>query len=281
MTKLSLARSICCFALLTDCQHHVAKEPNKANDQINSEFVYPEEEVNPYGSFFFAEREPDTFVENVGQVATFRFIGRRFTPDTKYIFASQNLGHPIKPIVLYEADDDGQLGRQVHNGTMMLDNESLLMLNYFRGEPVKYWLYTSNGKVRLSTTIVPYPIRVTARDGAQINIRRLTQDARLVICEGEDFLADEKILISSQSGAKRTSNVPIVCVNGKFSMIFEPGEDQRSGGIAYVDVQRFNERLMLDYHWGWEAVNPKKLLGNAAKIKPDALLKLPTDLDNK
>ena len=52
----------------------------------------------------------------------------------------------------------------------------------------------------------------------------------------------------------------------------------KTGGTAYIDVMRANERLMLEYDWGCEAVNPKRRQGNTSRIKPDALINLPTDL---
>ena len=236
-------------------------------------------ELNPNGSIFYAERVKDTFVENVGQVATYRFIARKFPPNTTYLLCSQNLGCPMQPVAWYEVDDDGKLGRQLDAGTPMLDNEMILMFDYCRGEAVDYWVCSSDGKARLLSTFVPYPITNHALDGATISIRRLTPDASLVFLEGSDFNPDECITISSQSAAGRTAHVPIVCTNGKFSMIFEPGAPGKSGGTAYVDVTRAAERLMLEYDWGCEAVNPKRRLGNTSRIKQDALLNLPTELN--
>lgn len=236
-------------------------------------------ELNPNGSIFYAERVKDTFVENVGQVATYRFIARKFPPNTTYLLCSQNLGCPMQPFAWYEVDDDGKLGRQIDAGTLMLDNEMILMFDYCRGEAVEYWLCSSDGKARVASTFVPYPITTQALDGATISIRRLTPDASLVYLEGSDFNPDEYITLSSQSAAGRTANVPVVCTNGKFSMIFEPGAPGKSGGTAYVDVTRVGERLMLEYDWGCEAVNPKRRLGNTSRIKQDALIKLSTDLN--
>lgn len=237
-----------------------------------------EGERNPRGSVFFTERMPDTYVENVGQVATYRFIARKFPPESSYLLSSQNLGGIRQPIVWYDVDDDGQLGRQIEAGTLMLDNELILMFDYCRGEPVEYWLCSGDGDVRLSTTLVPYPITVQGADGAAVSIRRITPDASLVLLEGTDFNPDEKVLVSTQSGSKRTVNVPFICKNGRLSIVFEPGSPDRSGGTAYVDIMRRGERLSLEYDWGCEAVNPKKRLGNTQRIKQDALINLPTDL---
>lgn len=282
-----MKRHICLFALsvaglASSCQHssstpNIRKETRK--DKPAALVMSGNNEVNPYGSLFYAERTDDTYVENVGSVATYRFIGRRFPEEASYILASQSLGGPRQPVAKYEVDDEGQLGRQIDVGTLMLDNEMILMFDYFKGEPVDYWLCSTDGKSRLRTTFVPYPIVSYGRDGAVISIRRLTQDAGLVLLEGIDFNPDENILVSTQSGTKRTSNVPIVCTNGKFSMVLEPAYAGKSGGTAYVDVMRMNERLMVEYEWGCEAINPKKRQANTSRIKQDALLKLPTTLD--
>ena len=258
--------------LLASCQR---PEP-KVKEVINP-LVASERERNPHHSVFYAERVEDTYIENVGPVATFRFIARKFSPEDKYILGSQNLGQPIQPYAWYEVDDDGQLGRQIDSATLMLDSEMMLMFDYFMGEPVEYWLCSLDGTSRLGVTLVPYPIMSEGQDGATITLRRLTPDARLVLLEGRDFDPDEQIFVSSQSGKQHTHNVPIICINGKFTMIFEPGIAERSGGSAYIDVERIRERLMLKYDWGCEAVNPKKRLANTQKIKRDALIKLPTD----
>lgn len=239
----------------------------------------PDREVNPHGSVFYADKQADTFIENVGMVATYRFVARKFLPEEPYLLASENLGSPLEPFAWYEIDDDGHPGRQIEAGTLMLDNEMFLMFDYCKGESVDYWFLSNDKKARLRATIVPYPITVEAKDGATISIRRLTPDARLVLLEGKDFDPDEKIWISSQSGSVRSSNVPVACPGGRFSMLFEPAQEGKSGGTAYVDVVRIRERLMLEYDWGCEATNPKKRMANTQKIKTDALIKLPTQLD--
>lgn len=261
------------ISLAASCQHSVPK----VQEQHETPLVIQERELNPHGSLFYAERMEDTYVENVGLVATYRFIARRFPRDASYLLASQNLGRPLTPVAWYKVDDEGMLGRQIDAGTLMLDNEMILMFDYCRGESVEYWLCSQDSKARLGCTFVPYPIEAEAHDGARISLRRLTQNATLVLLEGYDFNPDEELYITSQSGPLKTENVPIECKNGRFSMIFEPAVPGKSGGVAYVDVQRKNGRLTLEYDWGSEAVNSKKRLANTTKIKQDALLKIPVN----
>ncbi len=277
MIRLISLVAISTAALVSSCQHPT--NTPKLRKETSANILSGEREMNPYGSLFYAERAEDTYVENVGSVATYRFIGRRFPEEHIYLLASQSLGGPMQPMAKYEVDEDGQLGRQIDAGTLMLDNEMFLMFDCCKGEPIEYWLCSTDGKARLNTTIVPYPIIAHGRDGAVISVKRLTQDASFALLEGEDFNPDEEILISTQSGTNRTSNTPVICTNGKFSMLLEPSVAGRSGGIAYVDVMRVNERLMVEYDWGCEAVNPKKRQGNTTRIKQDALIKIPTALD--
>jgi len=278
MSRISFA--LLMLGVTTSCQQqYVSKEPQPLSVAAQPLLGDHNEQKNPYGSFFAGEKVSDTYVENVGPVATFKFIARNFPTDKKFVFASQNLGGPIKPLAQYDVDDDGTLGRQIDTGTLMLDNEMWLMFDFSRGESVKYWLVSTDGTVRLANTIVPYMIKAEGRDGASVTLRRLTPDAGLMLCEGYDFNPDEQILVSSQSGKARTYNTPITCANGRFSMIFEPASAERSGGIAYVDIQRFSERLMLEFDWGCEALNTKKRCANTSRIQPDALLKLPTNLN--
>ncbi len=283
MKKLIVMTVVGIVSLVSSCSYREYPKPDKRESvQKVREQMLPlvseERELNPYGSILYAERVKDTYIENVGPVATYRFLARRFPPEGKYLLASENLGCPRQPYAWYNVDDDGQLGRPIETGTLMLDNEHILMFDYCKGEPVDYWLVSEDGKARQSVTIVPYPISIEARDGAQVSVRRLTYDARLVLVEGSDFNSDEKILVSSQSGTNRSDNVPITCVNGRFSMILEPSSPGRSGGTAYVDVRRFKELLTLEYDWGSEAVNAKKRLANTSRIQPDALVKLPIDI---
>ncbi|MBS0635791.1 MAG: hypothetical protein JSR37_10045 [Verrucomicrobia bacterium] len=267
---------------VTSCQKPEKVQPPQNLHRIKKDttiLLNSDGERNPRGSVFFAERMPDTYIENVGQVATYRFVARKFPPEASYLLSSQNLGAEKQPVVWYEVDDDGQLGRQIDAGTLMLDNEMILMFDYCKGEPVEYWLTSGDGDVRLKTTLVPYPIHTQATDGAALSLRRITRDASLVLLEGTDFNPDEEILVSTQSGSKRTFNVPFICRNGCLSIALEPGSPDKSGGIAYVDIlRRTGERLSLEYDWGCEAVNPKKRLGNTQRIKQDALLNLPTEL---
>ncbi len=283
MQKLIVFCAVGIVSLLSSCQRQYPKPTDRESVQKVRETMCPlvteEKELNPYGSLLYAERMKDTYIENVGAVATYRFLARRFPPAGKYLLASENLGCPRQPYAWYDVDDDGQLGRQIDTGTLMLDNELILMFDYCKGESVDYWLVAQDGKARQCVTVVPYPIAVEARDGAQISVRRLTYDAGLVLLEGKDFNPDEQILVSSQSGTNRIDNVPITCINGKFSMLLEPSALGRSGGLAYVDVRRFKELLTLEYDWGSEATNAKKRLANTARIQPDALVRLPTDLN--
>ncbi len=267
---------IALLALFISCQR--PERPTLKKKEIQTPLV-SDRQINPHGALFYAERMDDTYVENVGQVVTYRFVARKLPSDTSFLLSNQNLGQALNPIGWYEVDDDGQLGRQIDTGTLMLDNEMILMFDYCKGEPVEYWLISKDQKTRLGTMFVPYPIKCESRDGAIITIRRLTQDARLVLMEGIDFDPDERIVISSQYGSSRTPNVPILCTNGKFSMIFEAASPEKSGGIAYVDVIRKKERMMLEYDWGSEAVNGKRRQANSSRIRHDALLKLPTELN--
>ena len=271
------------LCLVVSCTKPVPKEePTPARKKAKPRpevLASPDREANPYGSIFYADRQDDTYIENVGMVATYRLVGRKLPPEESFLLASENLGVPISPISWYEIDDEGQPGRQIDAGTLMLDNEMFLMFDYCKGESVDYWLISNDKSARLKTTIVPYPITQEAKDGATITIRRLTPDARLVLLEGKDFDPDEKIWVSSQSGTTRSSNVPIVCASGRFSMLFEPAVAEKSGGTAYIDIVRIRERLMAEYDWGCEATNPKKRMANTQRIKTDALIKLPTQLN--
>ncbi len=237
-----------------------------------------ERELNPYGSVFYSVRAEDTYVENVGAVTTYQFIARKFFPNTSYILATRTLNGEITPVMRLEVDDEGQLGRQIDAGTLMLDNERILMFDFCKGEPIEYWITSLDGKVKMCTSFVPYPITTQARDGASVSIRRLTPDARLVLVEGYDFDPDEKVYVSTQSSGSETKNVPFVCTNGKLSMIIEPAGEGKSGGTAYLSISRMKERLVLEFDWGCEATNPKKRMANTQRIKQDALLNLPTEL---
>jgi hypothetical protein len=271
---MKLYSIILLFILTISCQRPEKKEePPKPKTFALTE----ERERNPFGSVLVAQRTKDTFVENVGQVATYRFITRKFPTETRYLLATQNLGKPLTPYAWYDPDDEGQLGRQLDLGTLMLDQELFLMFDYCRGEPVEYWLCSSDSKARLCVELIPYPIKTEGRDGASVTLKRLTQNAALLLLEGFDFDPDEQIVVSTQVGNNHTPNVPITCTYGRFSMLLEPSCPGKSGGVGYVDVVRLGERLSLDFDWGSEATNPKKRLGNTSKIQQDALIKLPTD----
>ncbi len=245
---------------------------------LSSSLFSEERESNPYGSVFYSIRTEDTYVENVGAVATYQFIARKCIPNASYILSTRALNGDITPVMRLETDDEGQLGRQIDAGTLMLDNERILMFDFCKGEPIEYWLTSLDGKTNIKSTFVPYPIATQGRDGATISIRRLTPDAKLVLVEGYDFDPDEKIYVSTQSSGSETKNVPFVCTNGKLSMIIEPAGEGKSGGTAYLNISRMKERLVLEFDWGCEATNPKKRMANTQRIKQDALLNLPTDL---
>lgn len=276
--KLVAAASICSIMLLTCSwgQQKSQKEAPPVKPITSEDF---DRDRNPYGSIFIIEKQEDTQVEKVGAVATYKFVARNFVPSQKFDLYKRTLHGPPLLIYEYEVDDDGQLGRNINGSTMMLDNEQFLMFDFFKAEPVQYILRSKDGNVLLSNRLIPYPVEREGKDGAEVHIRRLVPDARLVICEGKDFNADEKIFISSQSAGKRTANVPVICTNGRFSMIFEPATPEKSGGTAYVEILRFNERMVLDYEWGCDAINPKRRMANTTYAPQDALLKLPTELE--
>jgi hypothetical protein len=229
---------------------------------------------NPNGASFEAERLSDTVVPKIGSVASYKFIARNFKPNDTMTLMCQNLGGIPKPVAAYQVDDDGTLGRQVPEGTMIFDNDVWLMFDFFRGEPVRYWLVSKDRKTILSTDFVPYPILAKGYGGAQISLRRLVADARLVICEGEGFLPDEELIVTSKSSDRMIANVPVVCAYGKFSMLFEPAQNNKTGGTGFIEFKRQNERLVLEYDWGSEAVSTKKRIANSISLDPGTLQKL-------
>ena len=241
--------------------------------------VYPVEVVerNPYASSFAVERLPDTQVPKVGSVASFKFVARGFVPNSRITLANQSLGGPIKPICEFQVDDDGTLGRQVPEGTMILDNDVWLMFDFLRGEPIRYWLISADNKTRLSQLFVPYPLRTKGRDGAEVSLRRLVPDASLVLCEGDGFLPDEEVFVTSTSADKMIAQVPIVCAYGKFSMAFEPKRAGKTGGVSVIEIKRQYERLLLEYDWGSEAVSKKKVIASPNNMNSDTLQKLSSE----
>lgn len=270
------------IGLLIGCTEQVAK--SKADDGLVRDDLIAVEpfvlqaceviEKNPYGSQFEAYHHEDVDVPKLGKVAAVAFIGRNFIPDQKLTLASYNIYGIVRPIYELQADDDGYLGRQVPEGTMMLENEVLLMFDFFRGQPIRYLLYSSDGKVLLSSLFVPYPIETTGKDGAKVSLRRLTYDGRLMFCEGVDFQPDEVIKVTSQAAGIIVQDTVVVCENGVFTMVFEPGATGKTGGKAIVEIRRARERLFLEYDWGSEAINPKKRLAIEKYTSQDTMANL-------
>ena len=234
----------------------------------------PDLQQNPYGATFEAQRLPDTVIPRVGSVASYKFVARNFKPDDRLFLYSQTLSGPLKLITEYQVDDDGTLARQVSDGTMILDNDVWLMFDFFRGEPVRYWLISKDKTTSLSCKFIPYPIVAKGRDGATIELCRLIPDAKLVICEGEGFLPDEELYVTSKSANKMIANVPVQCPNGKFSITFEPCPPGKTGGAGFVEIKRQNERLILEYDWGSEATSQKKRIACSALMEPGTLQKM-------
>lgn len=266
------------LAFTTSCTHTAITPDATQNVSVqNKPFVVrplDTEDINPYGVVFDVEPLNDVDVPKVGKVAAYGFVGRNFSPDQTVVLASQHINGTLKPLYEYMVDDDGTLGRQIADGMMMLENEVILMFDFFRGQPIRYWLYTKDGKVRVSRLVVPYPIQTTGKDGATISIRRITPDAKLALCEGYDFLPDELVLVSTQTGKDLIANIPISCPNGKFSIALEPGLSGKTGGKAYVEVKRTTERLLLEYSWGCEAVHTKSVIAPSRYVDQDTLQKL-------
>jgi hypothetical protein len=253
-------------------------KPFEKNDsqKIAEAYSPPEENAfsNPTGMHFSVKKYKDVFFKNVGTVTAVQFVVRGATVGKKYILWCKPLGRDMKALYEYDTDDYGLLGRQLGPGTMMLDDDILLLFDFFKGEPVKYYLTSFDKSTVLQTEFVPYPICTTARDEAQVTLKRLVPDASLVLCEGEGFLPDEHLLITTQSGTVIIPNKPVICTNGKFSFIFEPAAPKKSGGIGYVEIRRFSERLVVDCDWGCEAFSKKKLFARSDLLEPEALLKL-------
>jgi hypothetical protein len=224
------------------------------NQELVAAYIPPEEEVisNPKRVHFSIKKYKDIEVKNVGTVTAIQFVVRGAEPEKKYILWSQPLGRDITAVYEYETDDYGLLGRQIGNGTMMLDDDLLLMFDFFKGEPVKYYLTSFDKSTVLQAEFVPYPIVAEAKDEAIVTMKRLVPDASLLLCEGNGFLPDEHLLVTTQSGSKIVPSIPMVCKNGKFSFIFEPQVPHKSGGTGYIEIRRFSERVVLDCDWGCE-----------------------------
>jgi hypothetical protein len=241
-----------------------------------SVYIPPDENTfcNPSKMHFSVKKYKDVSLKNVGTVTALRFVVRGAKPEQKYVLWCQSLGRDVKPVYEYESDDRGLLGRQIGQGTMMLDDDMLLMFDFFKGEPVKYYLTSFDKDTVLQAEFVPYPLSVEAKDEAIVTIKRLVPNASLVLCEGEGFLPDEHLLITTQSGTTIVANTPFVCRNGKFSFIFEPEVPHKSGGTGYVEVRRFSERLVLDCDWGCEAFSKKKIMARSESLDAETLLQL-------
>ena len=246
---------------------------------VLSAYIPPDENAfgNPSKMHFSVKKYNDIPLRNVGTVTALQFIVRDAEPEQRYILWSQPLGREIKPVYEYEADDQGLLGRQIGGGTMMLDDDLLLMFDFFKGEPVKYYLTSYDKSTVLQVEFTPYPLRIEAKDEATVNIKRLVPNASLVLVTGEGFLPDEHLLLTTQSGTTIIPNVPIWCKNGRFSCIFEPEVPHKSGGTGYIEIRRFAERLVLDCDWGCEAFSKKKLLARSEGLDSETMLKLNSD----
>lgn len=258
----------------TGCHHAVTKEATtlQPEERVSALSLY--EQRNPHGIFFSADKFTDVYIKNVGTVAAYQFTVTRAPPGQKFSLSAQPLGGDVTVYAEYDVDDDGTLGRQVNEGTMMLNNELICMFDFWRAEPVDYWLISKDGSTVLKTTLVPYPIQTQGRDGAKITLRRLIPSAHLMLCEGEGFLPDEKIFATAQSVNQVAANVPLFCTNGKFSLLLEPAGKASSGGKAFLEIRRFSERLIVDYDWGCEATNDKRKIACSLKMDSDALVKL-------
>ncbi len=256
-------------------------QAEEKSPSIPSHLFDVNEIANPYNIVFRAQKFEDVSIENVGNVAAYQFIVRKAPLEMQFVLFCQSLGKPPTPVFEYEADDHGELGRQLGPGTMMLDNDLVLLFNFFQGEPVDYWLVSKDLKTVMKTSFVPYPIKAEGKDEASISIKRLVPDARLLLCEGDGFLPDERLLITTRSGDRCIPNIAINCVNGRFALLLEPEVAGKSGGTASLEVRRFHERLFLDYDWGSEALNKRKMIADANRMAADTLQQLSLDSEIK
>ncbi len=141
-----------------------------------------------------------------------------------------------------------------------------MMRDCITGQPYTIWLISDDRKIAVSTDVIPYPLKTTASDGAEISIKRLEVCGKKIECKGRRFKDKESLKITSDVG-ERSSETTVQCTSGKFCIEINPAASSNWHGPITLLIHRENgEVLSISYPVGIECLYSKHMYAESSKL---------------
>jgi hypothetical protein len=212
-------------------------------------------ERNPKGLAMEFAKIGELNVER-GRFAIYRAYVRGAAEDQKYVMAQWKIGSDpqVLPGDVY-VNAKGLLMKQKptpdqENKDMVdSDIEVELDLQAARAEPIRYLLYTADGKISVPGTIVPYPIDGRDR-GCRLEVRLALPNADAVLIYADGLPAKREVELGLVSAGQVIAKKLTADARGHAETVHLPYVVGKEGGSLKVSVATKTCATSVEIPWG-------------------------------
>jgi len=212
-------------------------------------------ERNPAGLFIDFSKVGEMNIER-GHFAMFRAYVHGAAENQKYIMAQWNIGSDpqVLPGDVY-VNAKGLLmkqkptAEQENKDFVDSDIEVEFDLQAARGEPIRYLLYTADGKFSVPGTVVPYPVQ-SREHGCKLELRLAMPDADAVLIYADGLPGKKDIPLQLISGGKPTSQRLAVDARGHAETVDLPYVAGKNNGTLNVSISTRTCSASVEIPWG-------------------------------
>jgi hypothetical protein len=233
------------LALAAGCQKEVQQDGAALQTKTSSHPIV-----------FGYEKVEEAAVPSGNSNGVYRLFVSNVPPGEELTLYGKNVGGQPLPLYLFAADSLGVLREKKEGepvGGNSISNFYFVLGTFRKGEPYEYLLGSHDGKLEVSTKIIPFPIEAFGKDRAYVSLTMAEPSALRYQCRGAGFKPKEALVVRSQSISSQVIQEIRADKNGAFEFFLSPVVDEQAGGSASLEIQRVDEALMMEYGWGSEA----------------------------
>jgi antitoxin (DNA-binding transcriptional repressor) of toxin-antitoxin stability system len=193
----------------------------------------------------------------------YRFLPEGFEEGNSYTLYLERIGGVKEVLGRYKAVK----GSLVNEEGEDLRNHVQMVAYYCPAEPFVFVL--ERGNEEAVARIVPHPVSVQGKDGAEAALTLMKPDGTHFICMGEGFKPNERVRIRISSGKEVKEGVEIATDEGKVFFEVVPVVKKKKRGKCTIEFQRQDETLVLKFSWGKAAL--EKVTAAIQDIPTDAV----------
>lgn len=186
--------------------------------------------------------------DDKGEVS-YKFFASGVPQEQRYEMWNKRIdGIASKLLDNIKVEDSGELVVPVKGEEYKL---IMTLEDMLEAEPIYYALVSKDKSIKAFDEIFPFPIKVTSKDGCQIELRLMTVDRRNFSMIAKGFEPNEKVKTRSVSGGELiVHEIQASPGDGGFIIVMNPGVVGKNGGTATFSATGRSCDVSLIYRWG-------------------------------